>query len=60
MFSWFKSDPTKKLRKQYDTLLEQGMQAQRAGNMRLYAELSAKAEALWQQIEKAENDKGYR
>ena len=54
MFGLFKSDPTKKMRKQYDQLLEQGMHAQRNGDMRLYAELTEKAEALWAEIQTIE------
>lgn len=52
MFGLFKKDPVKKMRAQYDKLLEQGMHAQRNGDMRLYAELTEKAEALWKEIEK--------
>lgn len=54
MFGLFKQDPTKKMRKQYNQLLEKGMHAQRNGDMRLYAQITAEAEALWAQIEQAE------
>lgn len=54
MFGLFKKDPTKKMRTQYNALLEKGMHAQRNGDMRLYAELTAQAEALWSQIEMLE------
>lgn len=57
MFGLFKTDPSKKLRKQYDILLEKGMQAQRKGDIRLYAELTNEAETLWKQIEAIEKDK---
>lgn len=57
MFGLFKTDPSKKLRKQYDILLEKGMQAQRKGDIRLYAELTNEAETLWKQIEVIEKDK---
>ena len=33
MFSFLKSDPTKKLRNQHATLLEKAMHAQRSGDM---------------------------
>ncbi len=51
MFGFLKKDPVKKLRKQYDAKLEQAMLAQRKGDMRLFADLTAESEALWQQIE---------
>ena len=51
MFSIFKSDPSKKLRKEYDAKLEQGMQAQRKGDIKSYAMLSAEAEKIWSEIE---------
>ena len=52
MFSFFKRDPSKKLREQYDAIAEQAMLAQRSGNMSLYADLTEEAEKLWQQLEK--------
>lgn len=54
MFGLFKSDPVKKMRKQHASLQEQAMLAQRGGDMRKFAELTAKAEALWSEIEAAE------
>ncbi|WP_306521176.1 DUF6435 family protein [Rheinheimera sp.] len=51
MFNWLKPDPVKKLRRQYDAKLEQAMLAQRSGNLRLFADLTAESEALWQQLE---------
>ncbi len=60
MFGLFSSDPTKKMRKKYDKLLEEGMHAQRRGDIKSYAMITAEAEALWAQIEKLqqENSKG--
>lgn len=55
MFSWLKSDPGKKLRKSYDQKLEQAMHAQRNGDMRLYADLTAESEQIWHKIEQLEN-----
>ena len=52
MFGLFKSDPTKKLRKQYDAKLEQAMHAQRKGDIKTYSMLTAEAESLWAEIEK--------
>jgi hypothetical protein len=54
MFGLFKSNPTKKLRKQYDIKLEQAMQAQRKGDIKTYSMLTADAEAIWKQIEALE------
>lgn len=57
MFSFFKSDPTKKLRKTYDKLSTDAMLAQRKGDIRKYSELTAEAEKLWQQILDIETQK---
>ena len=46
MFSFFKSDPLKKLNKEYGELLEKAMQAQRGGDIRLYSELTEQAEMV--------------
>lgn len=51
MFSLFKKNPSKKLEKQYNRLLEQARDAQRSGDIKLFAELSAQAEAVWKQVE---------
>lgn len=50
MFSIFKKDPAKKLHKQYMAKLEQAMLAQRNGDIRGYAMLTAEAESLREQI----------
>jgi hypothetical protein len=57
MFSIFKSDPVKKLRKEYDAKLEQGMHAQRKGDIKGYSMLTDEAEKIWQEIEKLEAKK---
>ncbi len=57
MFSFFKRDPVKKLRQQYDAKAEQAMLAQRKGDMRLFADLTAEAEALWQQLETLQTER---
>ena len=54
MFSLFKSDPIKKLRKAYDIKLEQAMLLQRNGDIRNYSTKTAEAEAIWAQIEALE------
>lgn len=50
MLSFLKKDPIKKLDKAYEAKLEQAMQAQRNGDMKLYAAISVEAEELIQQI----------
>lgn len=54
MFGFFKSDPARKLRKQYEAKLAEAMQAQRNGDIRGYAELSAQADAIWKELEPLE------
>jgi len=54
MFGLFKSNPTKKLRKTYDTKLEQAMHAQRKGDIKTYSMLTAEAEAIWAEIKELE------
>ena len=51
MFSFLKKDPSKQLNKDYKNTLEQAMQAQRKGDIKLYAELSDKAEAILKEID---------
>lgn len=57
MFNLFKPDPLKKLRKAYSALLTEAMQAQRNGNIRLYSELTAKAEQTYKEIKALEDIK---
>ncbi|ESP92595.1 MULTISPECIES: DUF6435 family protein [Pseudoalteromonas] len=51
MFGIFKANPVKKLRKAHDAKLEQAMYAQRNGDIRGYAMLTAEAESIWKEIE---------
>ena len=55
MFSFFKSSPLKKLQKEYSQTLEQAMQAQRKGDIRLFSELTDKSELILKQINELEN-----
>lgn len=55
MFGLFKSNPSKKLRKQYNALLERALHAQRNGDIKTYSMLTAESETLWKQIEAIEN-----
>jgi hypothetical protein len=54
VFSFFKTDPAKKLRKEYLVKLEQAMNSQRNGKIREYSELTAEAEVIREQIEEIE------
>jgi hypothetical protein len=54
MFSLFKSDPTKKLNKDYFRKLEQAMLAQRNGDISSYSRITAKAEDILKEISKIE------
>ncbi|NDV92489.1 Lacal_2735 family protein [Alteromonas sp. 345S023] len=58
MFSLFKSNPSKKLRRQYDKLLERALHAQRNGDIKTYSMLTAESDALLKQIETIENNQG--
>lgn len=51
MFGFLKSDPIKKLDKEYGALLEKAMQAQRSGDIEGYAKLTEQAEAVRETIE---------
>jgi hypothetical protein len=57
MFSLFKSDPTKKLKKQHAIKLEQAMHAQRKGDIMSYSKLTAEAEDIYKKIESLEASK---
>ncbi|MDB4511976.1 DUF6435 family protein [Arenicella sp.] len=48
---FFKKDPSKQLNKEYQAILEQAMQAQRKGDIKLYAELTDKADGVLKKIE---------
>ncbi|WP_077285093.1 DUF6435 family protein [Cognaticolwellia aestuarii] len=50
MFSIFKKDPSKKLNKSYEAKLEQAMLAQRNGDIKGYAMLTAEAEEIATQL----------
>lgn len=54
MFSLFKKSPIDRLKKDYSTVLEQAMQAQRKGDIKLYSQLSDKAENILQKITELE------
>ena len=54
MFSLFKPDPLKKLRKQYGEVLEKAMLCQRNGDIRQYSFLTEQADALYKEITRLE------
>ena len=54
MFSLFKSDPLKKLRKRYSAKLEEALQLQRSGDIRGYSRLTVEAEAIKAEIDALE------
>ncbi|MBU2870695.1 DUF6435 family protein [Colwellia sp. E2M01] len=55
MFSFFKQNPIKKLDKAYEAKLEQAMLAQRNGDIKSYAMITAEAENIREQILALEN-----
>lgn len=54
MFSIFKKDPIKKLRKSYMAKLEQAMKAQRNGDIRAYSLITSEADIMHKEILKLE------
>ena len=54
MFNIFKTDPKKTLEKQVAQKLEQARDAQRSGDMPLFATLSAEAEAIGKKLDALE------
>ena len=54
MFGLFKSDPIKKLKKQYEKKSEEAMNAQRNGKMDVFAELSAEVDKIGKEIDALE------
>lgn len=57
MFSIFKRNPVKKLKKAYEFKLEQAMLAQRNGDIKSYSMLTYEAEEINQKIIEHENAK---
>lgn len=54
MFGFLKSDPKKKLEKEYKLKLEKAVDAQRNGKIDVYARLSKEADDILKEIEKLE------
>jgi hypothetical protein len=55
MFSIFKKDPLKKLNKLYEAKLEEAMHAQRRGDIKSYAMITAEADKIKVKILKLED-----
>jgi hypothetical protein len=55
MFGIFKKDPIKKLNKAYEDKLELAMNAQRSGDIKSYAMITAEAEIIREKIVVLEN-----
>jgi hypothetical protein len=51
MLSWFKTDPKKKLEKEYNRMLEDAMLLQRGGDIKGYALKMEEAEAIQKELE---------
>lgn len=54
MFSLFKSDPSKKLRKRYQDTLERAMLAQRKGDIKSYSFITSEAEEILKELQALE------
>jgi hypothetical protein len=55
MFSIFRTNPIKKLNKRYEAKLEEAMFAQRKGDIKSYAMITAEAEKIADEIKDLEN-----
>ena len=60
MFSFFKNNSVKKLKKRHSMLCEQAMQAQRRGDIKTYSLLTAEAEEIFEQIKTLNTPQNYR
>lgn len=54
MFSFLKSDPTKKLKKQHLAKLEAAMQSQRNGDIKTYSEIMTEVDVIYKEIQRLE------
>ena len=52
MFGLFRSNPVKKLQKQYEQLLEEAMILQRNGDIKNYSMTATKAEKVREELER--------
>ena len=56
MFNFLKSDPIKKLKKDFEKKLTESVEAQRNGNIELYSKLTTESEEILKEIERLEKD----
>jgi hypothetical protein len=52
MFNFFKTDPIKKLRKQYEQKMLEARDLQRSGDIQAFAHKTAEAEAIMEEMER--------
>lgn len=57
MLSFFRRDPIKKIEREYAAMLERARDAQRAGDIKLFAQLSGQADDLAQRLEELRRQK---
>ncbi|WP_166264031.1 DUF6435 family protein [Marinobacter caseinilyticus] len=55
MLGLFKSDPKKKLQKDYERKLSEALHYQRNGDLRTYSTLQQEAEAIYARIKELDN-----
>ncbi len=55
MFGLFKKDPTKKLEKEYERLMERARDVQRSGDLKAYAVLIEESETILTKIDAINN-----
>ncbi len=55
MFSFFKSDPTKKLKKKRSQLLKEAVEVQRSGDLKAYASMMEEVDKLEKELEALDN-----
>ncbi len=55
MFGLFKKDPTKKLEKEYEKLMERARDVQRSGDLKAYAVLIEESETISTKIDAIKN-----
>ncbi|MEP2774268.1 MAG: DUF6435 family protein [Fulvivirga sp.] len=55
MFSLFKSDPAKKIKKQRSKLLKDAVEVQRSGDLKAYARMMEQVDKLDKELEALDN-----
>jgi len=57
MFNFFKADPIKKLRKQYEQKMLEARDLQRKGDIKAFAAKTAEAEAIMEEMERLSKER---